>query len=458
MKLPLKKFFQPVGAHSPGLEEALRKGVRLTLFLNWIVVTGFTVVGFFFLEVPFGFYLLLGPVSVAYNLLLFWLHRSKYGACLSEWIALCLGCFVAVHATVGGGEGVFVSAIPLIQVAIIPWKPQFSLVLGGFIALLNACLFLWMPGMDQTLFALQEMTVLVATIGSVAVTQVRRHVWEEVQERQQRLLASERLSVLGENMAGIAHDLKTPIAATLNEMQSMKSLLEEMEESIGHPDINDEDLEEIRAEISQHLSNLDISVDRISKLVRAIQEHTRRTHVSSSTGTFSLHRQAESVAALMNHRIKKSRIRFEFQQIPQSVVLRGDEGKFEQVLINLISNAFNVCEESQQGSLVRIAAERNETGVLISVIDDGPGVPEEHRDKIFESMFTTRADTDGTGLGLSLCRQIIEKEFSGTLTLARATSGARFDIFVPGPQDDLVSRTMLVATPRERSAEAPCLH
>jgi signal transduction histidine kinase len=117
--------------------------------------------------------------------------------------------------------------------------------------------------------------------------------------------------------------------------------------------------------------------------------------------------------------------------------IRGLFGELQQVIANLVSNAADAVEPGGKINIaVRPAEVEHEQGVIVSVADDGRGVPPENRDEIFEPFFTTKKDV-GTGLGLWVSREIAVRH-GGTLTLASSgdgRSGAVFTLFLPYPTD-----------------------
>jgi signal transduction histidine kinase len=115
---------------------------------------------------------------------------------------------------------------------------------------------------------------------------------------------------------------------------------------------------------------------------------------------------------------------------PEPFLCHADAAQLRQVLTNLLSNAVQALEGT--GEIV-ISGQRDEMWDIITVQDDGSGVPPDVRDRLFEPLFSTK--TKGTGLGLTICRQIVEKH-GGTLTLGESTCGAAFRITLPRQSAD----------------------
>lgn len=138
---------------------------------------------------------------------------------------------------------------------------------------------------------------------------------------------------------------------------------------------------------------------------------------------FDVRQCIDGALLLLAHRIKHSRVRVEIE-VPRPVLAHGDPSKFDQIVTNLVQNALSACDESGRGTRVVIRASGTGGDVDLEVEDDGPGVPEALRKRIFEPLFTTRAA--GTGLGLAIAKDLAEGAFSGQLSLVPTTVGARF--------------------------------
>ena len=115
-------------------------------------------------------------------------------------------------------------------------------------------------------------------------------------------------------------------------------------------------------------------------------------------------------------------------ELEESALISGDPEQLRQVITNLLINAAQAIGE---GGTIRISLQMSEVAVELCVEDDGPGIPDEHRERVIEPFFTTKAPGKGTGLGLSVVSGIIS-EHSGHLKIGKAAlGGARFSVFFP---------------------------
>jgi signal transduction histidine kinase len=243
------------------------------------------------------------------------------------------------------------------------------------------------------------------------------------------MIASDRMSTLGQMIAGIAHELKTPNAAAANSLARVKALSSELSKSIGHAEVTDADLREIAAELAAASELAIRGTERVGRFLQALRSQTLGMH-ETNVVPFRILERVGNALALLEHKAGRAGIRVETAG-DSTIGVTGDPSKFEQVITNLVLNALDAIEEAGAGSLVRVSVDLRGEGVRVVVEDDGPGIPAALREQVFEPLFTTRAAHGGTGLGLSICRDVIEGAFGGKLHLAAAPSGARFEIFLP---------------------------
>jgi len=231
---------------------------------------------------------------------------------------------------------------------------------------------------------------------------------EQLQSTQQKSLRSEQLAAVGQLAAGLAHEIRNPLT-------SMKSLIQLARQDGGPENLSQRDLQVLDEEIS-----------RLDRQVQTFLDFARPPRPR---------RELIDVVELINKTIQLSQTRARQQDAtitPQvavdSIEIEADPDLLQQVLLNLVLNALEVLSG---GGTVEIAAEQSVAGddVVIRVLDDGPGVPEDAQEKIFEPFFSTQES--GTGIGLAICRRIVEQH-DGTITVRnRDTGGAEFTVTLP---------------------------
>ncbi len=247
---------------------------------------------------------------------------------------------------------------------------------------------------------------------------------------QNQLIQSEKLASLGELTAGIAHEIQNPLNFVNNFSELSVELLEEMESDFKAG--KSHDAFEVAADLKQNLSKINHHGQRASAIVKGMLEHSR-----TSTGTkvaTDINALADEYLRLTYHGLRAKDSSFNATMethfdpnLPKIEVIPQDIGR---VLLNLINNAFyavnqrnNAVETLHATSLpyqptVTITTKKLKNAIEISVKDNGNGIPEAIKDKIFQPFFTTKPTGQGTGLGLSLAYDIVTKGHGGTLTVS----------------------------------------
>ena len=228
-------------------------------------------------------------------------------------------------------------------------------------------------------------------------------VVEDITEFEQLLaqtIQSEKLAEVGRMSAGIAHEINNPLAVISfanqillesdNYTQDQRELLERI----------DNEVERLKGLSSELLSYSSSSQD----------EKRRPTDINST-----LH----EVLSLMRYELNKKQIT-SGESLDELPLLNIDKNRFKQIFINLILNAVQAMDP---GGRISISTGINtDKSIFIRFCDNGPGIPEELKQRIFDPFFTSRRDGQGTGLGLYLCRKIVA-EYAGSLTVADAPGG-----------------------------------
>lgn len=270
---------------------------------------------------------------------------------------------------------------------------------------------------------------------------------EDLRAAQAQLIQSEKMASLGELTAGIAHEIQNPLNFVNNFSEVSKELIEELNEERTRPkEERDEELEEeILTDIHQNLDKINHHGQRASAIVKGMLQHSR-----SSEG----HKEPTDINALADEYLRLAYhglrakdksfnaapmaigIKTDFDDaIPKIEVVPQDVGR---VLLNLINNAFYSVHEKTKSDIkgyqpkVVVSTKNTKTGVEISVKDNGSGIPDAIKAKIFQPFFTTKPTGQGTGLGLSLSYDIITKGHSGNLSLeTKENEGTTFFINLP---------------------------
>jgi signal transduction histidine kinase len=271
------------------------------------------------------------------------------------------------------------------------------------------------------------------------------HSLDMLKATQTQLIQSEKLASLGELTAGIAHEIQNPLNFVNNFSELSVDLVNDLKEEMERPDIDKTYIDELFGDLSSNQEKINHHGKRASSIVKGMLGHSREnTGVRELTNINEL---AEEYLRLSYHGLRakdkffNADFKTDFQDtLPKIAVISQDLGR---VLLNLINNAFyavnqrNQLSESRQLSesyapTVTISTQQIDNQIIIKVKDNGTGMPESVKAKVFQPFFTTKPTGSGTGLGLSLSYDIVTKGHGGTLEVESTEGvGTEFIICLP---------------------------
>jgi signal transduction histidine kinase len=256
--------------------------------------------------------------------------------------------------------------------------------------------------------------------------------YRELQHSQANLIRSEKMAAIGRLTGGIAHEMNTPLGASMNALALLLGLVEEYQQSIDDPQVTGPDHQEIATEMRQLVQVTRQWVEKASSHIRSLKTHTRDLQHHQQV-EFSILQAIEETRLLLANRLRLSQSTLSVACTVALPTVYGDPGKFGQVLTNLITNAIDAYKaDGKSGGDIHIGVTEPDDMLEITVRDHGCGIPPEHLEKIFEELFSTKPVGEGTGLGLSISRDIIANFFEGTISVASTLGqGTTFTIRLP---------------------------
>ncbi|MEH2454307.1 hybrid sensor histidine kinase/response regulator [Nostoc sp.] len=281
---------------------------------------------------------------------------------------------------------------------------------------------------------------------------------KDLQESQLQLVQTEKMSALGQLVAGVAHEINNPVGFIHGNLRHASVYFQDM--------INLIDLYQLHypnpvPEIQEEIAAIDLKymLSDLPNLISSMKEGVQRIrNISTSLRTFSradsdrkvscnIHDGIDSTIMILKYRLKASEDRPDIQVIRDYDNLPELEcflGQLNQVFMNLLANAIDALEESNVGRtyfeieanpnqvLIQTTLNENKNHILIRIKDNGMGMSADVQQKIFDHLFTTKPVGEGTGLGLSIARQIVVEKHGGTLEVNSAIGqGSEFIIKLP---------------------------
>lgn len=242
---------------------------------------------------------------------------------------------------------------------------------------------------------------------------------EELKNTHAQIIQSDKLKVIGEMTANISHEINNPLTVAVGNTELISFALESS------------DLNSQREQIKTFHHNIEHSLDRIHKIITNMKEYLHKNEEKKEY--CNAQDIIEKAKAFVAPSLSGSDIEVRTRIEGKAPILLVNQVKIEQVLVNLINNAIDILQEKEVEKPVIDIECKLETGgnfVYITVTDNGPGISQENRDKIFQTFFTTKDMGKGTGLGLSISNRIIQSH-QGKLELLDTTKGASFRITLP---------------------------
>ncbi|MEO1396782.1 MAG: ATP-binding protein [Cyanobacteria bacterium J06634_5] len=271
--------------------------------------------------------------------------------------------------------------------------------------------------------------------------QERSQALSQLKDTQSQLIQAEKMSGLGEMVAGIAHEINNPINFIHGNLShasqyttDLLSLLDLYQKNYPNPTpdiqtvLEDIDLDFVKSDFANILTSMKVGTMRTREIIISLRNFARLDE--SERKPVDLSMGMDSTLLILNHRIKQG------VEIVKDYTLSEwvncYPAQLNQVFMNILSNALDALESSQTATpKIFIRIEQKENKAIISIRDNGPGIPAEVKARIFDPFFTTKPVGKGTGLGLSICYKIVQKH-NGTLSVEQVSpQGTEFVIELP---------------------------
>ena len=275
---------------------------------------------------------------------------------------------------------------------------------------------------------------------------------EKLKQNQSYLIQTEKMSALGQMVAGVAHEINNPVSFVYGNINYAREYIQDLlrllqlyqqEYPNPHPSITKEieeiELDFLREDLPKLLDSMLLGADRITQIVNSLRNFSRLDEAEFKA--VDIHKGIDSTLVILANKLKNKKQKTgievikEYQDLP---LVECYPNQLNQVFMNIMSNAIDALEESEKENLqIRIATqiEQNNT-VIISISDNALGMNQETIENIFNPFFTTKPVGKGTGLGLSISYQIITEKHKGMISCnSTIGEGTEFLITIPIEQE-----------------------
>jgi len=277
------------------------------------------------------------------------------------------------------------------------------------------------------LFATRNMQIAIITAGVIAIIlttvfttrlMIRQLVQSEtrMKEMDAQLVQSDKLASLGKMAAGVAHEINNPLAVILQKTGWLQDLLDEEE---FQKSANGEEFRTSVKKIEEH-------VERARKVVHNMLGYARR--MEPRLEDVDVNQTINQTVDILENYARSNNIDIQTDLADNLPITAGDQAQLQQVILNLVNNAIDAIGKD---GTISVKSAREQSKIRVVIADTGPGIPESMQKKIFDPFFTTKSTGKGTGLGLWISYNIIEK-MGGNLALqSKEGQGATFTITLP---------------------------
>ncbi|WP_041955287.1 AAA family ATPase [Bradyrhizobium japonicum] len=250
----------------------------------------------------------------------------------------------------------------------------------------------------------------------------RTHALARLQQMQADFARMNRVSVMGELTASLSHEITQPIASARNNARAAQNFMK----------MQPPDLDEVREALACVVGD----TDRARDIIDRIRDHIKKAPPRKER--FDLNAAINEVIVLARSLTNRNGVSVHTRLSSGSDPVLGDRVQLQQVLLNLILNAAEAMGSVEEGARdLLISTEQEQTGVRVAVRDSGPGIDPAHLERVFDAFYTTKSS--GTGMGLSICRSIIDAHGGKLWAEANEPRGAVFQFTLPGAEAEFTN-------------------
>ncbi len=262
-----------------------------------------------------------------------------------------------------------------------------------------------------------------------------RQALQRVRETQDQLMQSERLATLGGLVAGITHEVNTPLGIGVSAASYLQEQVRNLKHGLDTDNLRRSDLERFLKACDESADILLTNIRRAADLIQSFKK-VAVDQTSEKRRTINLGEYLDELLVSLRPRLKKTPHRVDIKST-NAVHIETIPGSLSQVITNLIMNSLIHAFDETEHGVIEIAFSMQRDEIHLTFRDNGKGIPKDYLGKIFDPFFTTRLDQGGSGLGLHIVYNLVHQILGGTITVdSEPDSGTAFYITLPAKLPD----------------------
>ncbi len=249
-----------------------------------------------------------------------------------------------------------------------------------------------------------------------------------------QLVQSEKMASLGSLVAGVSHEINTPVGIGLTGVTHLQKLIKELKIKYDNSEMGEDDFNEFLEQAIELGRSIELNLNRAADHVRSFKQ-VAVDQTSEVKRTFRLKEYIEEILVSLRNKTKKTRIKFTID-IDEGLQISSYPGAFSQIITNLVINSLvHAFTPGAIGNII-IRARNKDTHLVLHYQDDGKGIEKHILQKIFDPFFTTNREQGGSGLGLNIAHNLVTQRLKGTIICnSTAGKGVEFIIAIPLNED-----------------------
>jgi len=264
-------------------------------------------------------------------------------------------------------------------------------------------------------------------IGNIKYLRAR---YKELQDTQTQLIQAEKMASLGGMVAGVAHEINTPVGMALTGITHLKDETKTLKKLYENEEMGEEDFKDFIAHSEELSRSILVNLEKAASLVRSFKQ-VAVDQSSEADRDFKLKEYIEEILSSLHSQIKKSKVNVKVD-IDPTIEIYSNPGALSQVLSNFIMNSLIHAFDKDQDGEIRINGFFDNDKLVIIYKDNGKGMSQEVIDKIYEPFFTTNRANGGSGLGMNIVYTLVTAKLKGSITIhSKPGEGAEFIIKIP---------------------------